>query len=295
MGCCTCSANSMTSEQLTAELLNQTQNVKTESQMYTSKDELLVYGWLREKTKDNFPADLMNICLHFYINNEWIRPNIECTKNEELLTEEHIEHITSALLYSYEKGQPLYELIEATRDRLFEQSKITSFMARHSGAVWIYKDGLQNFTHSNWKVDAIEISIWCTKPPPLVDEQIICQDQGSMDKEHHDVIRNVLKYCIRNDEMRCVSIMERLQERGMKAIVIKDHHDASWYDLGEMKHSSWRSSKYGFYTIIIQRFRPTNCTEITCNHAGNMTNEDGNVVEETLRYCLENDKMTCIK
>ena len=57
--------------------VNQKFDDKSVTQIYTSEDELLVYGWIREETEDDMSTDLMHKCLLFHRNNKWIRPDIQ--------------------------------------------------------------------------------------------------------------------------------------------------------------------------------------------------------------------------
>ena len=136
-----------------------------DKQIYTSADELLVFGWIRRETKDNIPKELMKECLNRHRNNKWIRPDIQCWKmyeqSRDLLTKAQEEWVTRAILYSYEQNQSLAELMDNTRDRLKEYG-IKSLVTETVNAKWLYMGYFDQFTLSNWSVNNHDIYIWCT-------------------------------------------------------------------------------------------------------------------------------------
>ena len=111
MGC----NSSVTSQKVSTNLIaanDHQESVTHKSQTNTSeKEELLVYGWIREQTHNKIPTDLMNQCLIFHGNNEWIRPNIQCLKDKDGLTKHQLEILNHVLICCSETNhQSLYEL-----------------------------------------------------------------------------------------------------------------------------------------------------------------------------------------
>ena len=136
--------------------------------MYASQDEMLVYGWIRQETKDNIPTDLMNDCLECYKNDEWIKPKIHCTYGNENFTAAQSKVMNCVLLHSYEIKQSFLEFIVNTRDRLSEHG-MSAMVFERVDVTWEFKGCIQSLRMSAWQINNREICIFSTKPPAIAE------------------------------------------------------------------------------------------------------------------------------
>ena len=254
MGCNTSAVDSSSSKR-NIQSSDSAKNEDGQSQISTSEDELLIYGWTRENTNDNIPTDMMHKCLQFYRDNEWIRPNIQCRQHRKGMTKEQLEMINHVLISCYKKDQSLSELIENTRHRLTHEFGMSALVTKLVKSSWGWHRDLplNKFKDSSWKVDDHHIRIWCTKPKPRVD-RISCINRGNINEEQYDIILTVLEYCSVNDKMTATNIKDELHKKGVMTIVIRDCKELAWkhgFFGDKISLSQWKSKKYGFYSILL--------------------------------------------
>ena len=125
----------------------------------------------------------------------------------------------------------------------------------------------------------------------VFNDYIECIHKGDMEDEHQNVILHALRYCSAHDHMNVISIRDRLEDKGMKAIVIED--DVNFPDESAATWSTWKSQKHGIFTIIMSHYDPPN-DEIKCLKKGNMNNSERNMALSALSYCSAHDQMSCV-
>ena len=79
-----------------------------------------------------------------------------------------------------------------------------------------------------------------------------------------------------------------LLNEGMKAIVFGTYKKFAYIPASDqMTWSSWSSTMYGYYTIIMHEYLTIKKNETICTAKGNMSNDELNIVLEALNYCDE--------
>eukprot|EP01084_Bolivina_argentea_P096777 173971_1 len=115
-----------------------------------------------------------------------------------------------------------------------------------------------------------------------------------MPSSHRDVITNVLvSYCISTTEMKVSDVASRLNDKGMKAMVIKDEVEFQYHNGEEsMKWARWDCGEFGIYTLVSIRYRDVNDRTVKCSDKGSMPDSHRNIVTKVLQgYCQSTNKM----
>jgi len=102
---------------------------------------------------------------------------------------------------------------------------------------------------------------------------------------HQDLILSALMFCYAKNMMDPTSIGDKLNELGLKCIVIVGDVSFNYHDgKDSMKWSKWNCSKFGIYTIMTMRYRaPLESGQaVKCLKRGNMNDDDINMVESVL-------------
>ena len=124
-------------------------------------------------------------------------------------------------------------------------------------------------------------------------DHISCTKKGTMDEAHRMCISNILQKCSEQNAMKPANIRDKLRDKGMRTVVIKDCNKAWAYNSGieKMKWGEWKSTKYGIYVILMIQYRPKDKNEIECVKTGTMSDGDRNMVTNALKYCTNQDTM----
>jgi len=102
---------------------------------------------------------------------------------------------------------------------------------------------------------------------------------------HQDLILSALMFCYAKNMMDTTTIGDKLNELGLKCIVIAGDVSFSFHDgKDSMKWSKWNCTKYGIYTIMTIRYRaPLEIGQtVKCLKRGSMNDNDRDLVESVL-------------
>eukprot|EP01084_Bolivina_argentea_P288170 494590_1 len=127
-----------------------------------------------------------------------------------------------------------------------------------------------------------------------------CIGKGDMTEDQRNVIKNVFKDCIDDDddvktEITPRLIRDKLNENGMKAIAITAGRALCYFSTKSsaetMKYSSWDLGKFGVYDIIMVQYVP-NPYKLECTRKGTMTEDHKKVVKNVLKCCIDDHEKT---
>mmetsp|Transcript_15692 Transcript_15692/g.14088 ORF Transcript_15692/g.14088 Transcript_15692/m.14088 type:complete len:242 (+) Transcript_15692:93-818(+) len=102
---------------------------------------------------------------------------------------------------------------------------------------------------------------------------------------HQDLILSALMACYVKNLMDTASISDKLNELGLKCMVIAGDVSFSFHDgKDSMKWSKWNCTKFGIYTIMTIRYRaPLEVGQtVKCLKRGSMNDNDRDLVESVL-------------
>ena len=223
-----------------------------------------------------------NIDAHIIVcSQKWLQ------KKGNMTNSEHREIIAKALKYCHQQGKlNKHDIREKLDEQGMKAMVIVGFVSLS------YNSGSDSITYSKWKVDEESLfTIMCIKYEASIDD-ISCVKDGSMNEQQRGFVLDALEHCSEKNEMKPINIRDRLYDLGMKTMVLRNMDGFAFESgLEKMKWSQWKSTKYGKYLIVMIQYRPKNSDEIKCINRGNMSNDDRNIVLQSLRHCLTMNKM----
>ena len=215
--------------------------------------------------------------------------NIQCL-DEGDMEGKHREIILKALVYCSTHNQMKAEDVADKLDSEGMRAIVTMPADEFHGNIeskWSKREAIK---WSAWKCKSHRYLILMLHYEPQ-DDQIKCLSEGNMVADEKAVVLDALRYCSAHNTMDYIAISARLNQSGMKCVVIQDQKGFAFNGMGDMTWSNWKSAKYGTFTTIKLQYRPKDSTEVVCSNQGNMSNNDRNIVAETLRGCLADKKM----
>ena len=179
--------------------------------------------------------------------------------------------------------------IAEIRDELKVQG-MKAIVIKEDGGVVVPDD--EDWTWSEWKSTKYGLYTIINMQYQAKINRITLME-SNITQELAKIIGDTLAHCSEQQTMKVTEITEALLNEGVKAIVFKTHKQFAFaIELTQIRWSRWKSTKYGYYTIIMLQYLTIKHNEIERTGQGDMKDDEEKVVMEALKYCDEQNTMT---